>query len=76
VKVDHQSENNYIGIFLTHEQKIQATYNFQHLFRKKSQIYNIHKKNRKLMGKKKDREASTDNNDKECKNVKKGHWNQ
>jgi hypothetical protein len=29
------------------------------------------------MGKNKDREASTtDNNDKECKNVKKGHWNQ
>ena len=66
-----------MGIFLTHEQKIQATYNFQHLFRKKSQLHNIHKKNKKVMGKNKDREAATaDDNDKECKNVKKGHWNQ
>jgi len=49
-------------IFLTHEQKIQATYNFQSLFRKKSQIFNIHKNKKKLLSKNQKSE-STKNND-------------
>lgn len=63
------------GIFLTHEQKIQATYNFQSLFRKKSHIYNLHKNKKNLLNKNaKNESIKNDEADKESKNVKKGHW--
>ena len=57
-----ENKNLSLGMFQSHEQKIQATYNFQYLFRKKSNLYKKYKNQNKSINSNNNKKNNNNNN--------------